>query len=304
MFPLLLPLRVLSKRNIYSLYIYIYIYIYIFADPSLGHYYLHEEAVFSNGEGELEVICCENCYDICSAGKVPSKAVANGFDFGRPDRITPPLETLEVIERFSISQMVPYMTLFKMGNGIGKCKLLYTLTCLFFVYKCTFVSIYVNIFNCYIIIYSDGIPVTKGHAIAIEQDAVPKMMNVLPRSDLPSLLRVAWIGKPHSWGAEEMRRFAGCNQLQVRSSVIHRWLHVCKAVNKQYMRSEIDDKDDVTIKMKNACNSILENVKVYSDDNTIRMESRIGADITRAREEGTYDFDYVVLFSFMYLILM
>ncbi len=80
---------------------------------------MHAESVVVNENKEVEVVLCENCYDVLKSGKIPEKAIAKGFDFGRPDRITPALEPLELIERFAISSMVPYITLFKITPGVG-----------------------------------------------------------------------------------------------------------------------------------------------------------------------------------------
>jgi len=89
-------------------------------DFRLGYYYLHEESVIEE-DGEAHVTLCEDCFESLKKGDIPQKAIARGFDFGRPDRVTPALESLEIIERFAISSIVPYQIVLKLGRGNGMC---------------------------------------------------------------------------------------------------------------------------------------------------------------------------------------
>jgi len=141
-------------------------------------------------------------------------------------------------------------------------------------------------------------PVSSGHAISIEHDAIPKVSHILPRNDIPDLLRVAWIGKPNSWRDEEMKRFASCKQLRIRTSVVRRWLHVLKAVNNLYNVNTIDDNDQIEMKVTD---SIINNVSIFSNARTFSLERSIGSDITRGREQGIKKFFmYVTAWFFFY----
>lgn len=87
--------------------------IFIFPADNLLRYYIHPELVESVFPNNFRVYVCSPCISYLRKGCLLRYSIANGFDFGRMERL-PHLKPLTIIEVYLITHIRLFMTEFKL----------------------------------------------------------------------------------------------------------------------------------------------------------------------------------------------
>jgi len=141
---------------------------------------------------------------------------------------------------------------------------------------------------------SGGQSANQGHVITLEHDArfVPNR-RVLPDVDLHGSLQVEFVGTRRQWDdlvgavdSERRRRFFGmfAQTLQVRVSVVLRWLQVLRRVNPLYADVEMRNEGELHA-LEALPTGILDNVRISDNNVVVQVEAATSANVARPETE-------------------
>lgn len=198
---------------------------------------------------------CSPCVVSLEAGRKPKFSIANGYDYGRMERL-PELEPLTIVETYLISLVRLYITVFKLLAPSGD---------------------------------PNGTSCLKGHTICFPHDgpvaAAKGRKN--PESfpwteDVLDFVSVRFIGTNNQYDNYLKHNFH-CNELRIRNHVVYNWITVLKAVNPLYSSIIIDDSPNAVRSLQNLEERLRRDAQLLSDPESIDVENIIGSDAAGVR---------------------
>ncbi len=224
--------------------------VFVHPNDSNKIFYLHPEFIQTSSNHLYEVYICTNCSEALKKSILPKFSIANGYDFGRMERISS-LEKPSLAEILVIAQIRLYITEIKFiaPSGVPGSKCL------------------------------------KGHTISFPHDgpvaAADRLNspNSFPRTDdIEDFIGVKFVGTDDQFDAYIKRMFS-CSELRIRFPVVIEWIKVLKTVNPLYATILIDDSVSCRQRLADIEKSIIERAKRLNDETSINVEKHVGSDI-------------------------
>ena len=207
-----------------------------------SYFFVHPEFVTNDTDAGPMTDACDACFLSLRKGCRPKLSVAC-VDYGLLTRI-PNLPKLTLIETLLLQPTRTYGCVFKL-NCVNPNKLV-------------------------------------NHVITFEHNA-PKevsLVTTLPRvMDIVPMIKVQFVGSKSKWEAAQ-NSIGAQTIFLVRANVVLQYLRLLKEINPAFRDIVIQPEQDILRDISKLQTLLRNNVEIIDDENLIRLESRIGGDVT------------------------
>ena len=219
----------------------------VYVDRDGDHFFLHPEVVRPEKDGhEPTVTVCEECLESMKRKMIPELSVANGLDFGDlsrlPDLTIPPLTLVEL-------------------------------------HICSPARLYSSILK---LTTANGGSVIHGHVLVMRHDGPEKASRAiasLPYLEAAKTIEVVFVGSKVDWDNKSKKQALGCRELQVRATVVNKFLRLKKAIDPQYSAITIKQVHDLS----KVTEELVKEAVVIDDPQAIRIDAIVTDDVAGVR---------------------